>query len=67
MPCDPVDFLQNLLDFWNKDYSHFAVHPNHRTEREKKARVLKKRMKYLKTERSKQRYRDRIKELLEDV
>jgi exonuclease VII large subunit len=63
--CEPLQFLQSLVDFWDRDYSHFALHPNHRTEKEKEIRRLKNRMKYLKTERAKQRYKDRIKELKE--
>lgn len=64
---DPLEFLQNLVDFWQRDFTGFALHPNHRTEQELEIRKLKRRMKHLKTERAKQRYRDRIRELQESL
>lgn len=63
--CDPDDFLEMLVNFWRQDYSHFAVHPNHRSDTEKEVSRLRKRMKYLKTERAKQRYKNRIQDLQE--
>ena len=65
--CDPIDFLQRLLDFWQDDYSYYAIHPNHLSDTEKEIRQLKKRMRFLKTERAKQRYRDRIEALKEQL
>lgn len=61
--CSPAEFLQAILDYWAQDYSHYAVHPNHRTPAEREVQKLKRRMKKLKTARGKQRYLDRIKAL----
>lgn len=64
---DATEFLEAMVEHWRKDYSHYAVHPNHRTEKEREIAKLKKRMKHLKTERARQRYRDKIRKLKETL
>jgi predicted metal-dependent hydrolase len=55
-----IDFIRNLLDFLESDHTHNPFHPNHLTDDEKTIKMLKKRMKTLKKESTKQRYRERI-------
>lgn len=61
--CDPISFLQAIVDHWQGDYEHLPYHPNHLSDSEKEIRKLKRRMHKLKTERGKQRYADRIAKL----
>jgi len=63
----PDEFMLNLAEFVQRDYSGYKIHPNHRTEIEKQIRKLKSRMRTLKTERAKQRYRDKIQALQEEA
>lgn len=65
--CAPDDFLEAIVAYWRQDYSHYALHPNHRSEAEKEIRLLRKRMRHLKTERAIQRYKDRIAALKETL
>ncbi len=60
-----LDFLTNLLQYWSTDYRDMPLHPSHLTETEQKIKKLRKRMKKLKRERTRQKYRDMIKELKE--
>jgi len=61
----PLEFLRRLTQYWDTDYRNNPYHPNHRSEIEKEISKLRKRMRRLKRERTKQKYRDRIKELKE--
>ena len=61
--CSPEEFLANLAQYWSTDYSKNVYHPNHKTDIEKQITKLRKRMRKLKTERKKQEYRDKIKQL----
>jgi len=63
----PVEFLQNLLKYWDQDYSKNPLHPTHRTEQQKEILKCKKRIRTLKTEKAKQKYRDRIRQLQQCV
>lgn len=63
---DSLLFLRNLLLYWESDYSENPIHPTHLSENQKEIQRLKKRMKKVKTEKTKQRYRDRIKELQDE-
>ena len=60
-------FVKNLVQYWDNHYDDAPIHPNHRTDLEKEIDKLYKRMKKLKTERGKQKYLDRIRELKEQV
>lgn len=60
---NPVEFLENLLSYWEQDFSKNPLHPNHLTENEKEIKKLRKRMRTVKKQQTKQKYRDRIKEL----
>jgi hypothetical protein len=56
-------FIENILAYWDLDFSQNPLHPNHRTESEKEILKLKRRMKKLKTQKAKQRYKQKIEEL----
>lgn len=60
---DPKVFLDNLAKYWDVDYSDKLVHPLHRTETDKKIRVLNRRLRNAKKDSTKQR----IKQLIEEV
>lgn len=60
---DPREFLKNLLDYWEQDYSHNPVHPRHKNEKQKEITRLRKRLRSAKRESTKQKIRDLIKEL----
>lgn len=62
---DPLTFIENLVEYWVQDYSTSPVHPTHLTEQQKQIKKLKRKLKVLKTERGKQRVRDKIKQLQE--
>lgn len=64
---DPVTFLANLSNYWRDDYSRNPYHPSHKTDIEKEITKLRRRMRKLKTERGKQKYKDRINKLKEQV
>jgi hypothetical protein len=64
---DPRDFMLRILKHWDGEYGHLPYHPNHLTDTEKKLRKLRRKLKSLKTERSKQKVRDLIRKLQEDV
>lgn len=64
---DHQQFLEQLVQYWRTDYSEMPLHPSHQSEIEKKISRLRKRMKTLKRERTKQKYRDRINALKEQV
>ena len=62
---DPVYFIKALVEYWENDYRTMPIHPSHRTDIEKKIASLRKRMKHLKRERTRQKYRDEINKLKE--
>jgi len=64
---DPINFLHNLSTYWLDDYTRNPFHPSHKTDTEKEISRLRKRMKRLKTDRGKQKYRDKINKLKEQV
>jgi DNA repair exonuclease SbcCD ATPase subunit len=59
----PVEFLESLLQYWKQDFSKNPLHPSHLTENEKEIKKLRKRMRTVKRQNTKQKYRDKIKEL----
>ena len=59
----PDEFLKSILRYWKQDYSGNAIHPDHKTEVEKEIAKLKKKIRGLKRESSKQKYLDKIAEL----
>jgi len=60
---DPAAYIENLLAYWDTDYSDNPVHPAHLTDEEKLLRFYKRRLRQVKRTRTKQRYRDKISEL----
>lgn len=62
---DPLLFIKNLVNYWEGEYSNNPVHPNHKTDTQKEILRLKRRMRKLKRESTRLRYRDRIRELKE--
>lgn len=60
---DPLAFLKELVLYWEKDYTGNVTHPNHRDVSQKEILRLKRRMKRLKTDKARFRYRDRIREI----
>jgi len=60
---DPLEFLESLVEYWKEDYSKNPLHPTHKTEWEKEVAQIKKKIRTLKTDKGKQKYRDRLKEL----
>lgn len=65
--CTPQEFIANLAMYWADDYTRNPFHPNHLSDTEKHISKLRKRMKKLKTERGRQKYRDKINELKETL
>lgn len=62
----PQEFLRNLAQYWDEDYSRNPYHPNHRSDIEKQISKLRRRLrKGYKTTRGRQKCLDKIKELRE--
>lgn len=64
---DPVSFLQNMAEYWLDDYTRNPIHPTHKSLEEKHIQKLKRKLKTLKTERGKQRVREQIRDLQENL
>lgn len=64
---DPELFLEGLKLYWRKDYKHLPLHYTHRSPEEKEIRVLKRRLKKAKRESTKEKLRDAIKQLKDNV
>jgi len=64
---DPITFLLGVVRLWEGDHSANPIYPHHKNEIEKEISRLRKRMKRLQSERGKQKYRDKIKELQGDL
>ena len=64
---DPVDFLEAIIKHWTKTYQDMPLHPNHLCEKGVEIKTLRKRLKRVKKERTKQKYRDRIKKLQQEI
>lgn len=60
---DPVVFIENLIQYWDTDYSYNPVHPSHLTPEERLLKFYRRRLRQVKRSRTKQRYRDKITEL----
>lgn len=60
---DYLEFLHNLVRYWEEDYSDMPEHPSHRNEYEKEMSKLKGKLRKLKSLRGKQRCRDMIQKL----
>lgn len=56
-------WLNNLLVYWEEDYSGNPLHPTHKHELEVEISRLRKRMKKVKRAKTKQKYRDKINRL----
>lgn len=63
---DAVLFVQNMLQYWEQDYSLNPIHPTHLSEKQKQIQKLKRKRMKVKTERAKQRYTDQIRKLQEN-
>ena len=61
---EPIVFLRNLLLYWEADYNHMPVHPNHKTEKQKTILKLKRRIKKAKRVSTKARLKQEIQELI---
>ncbi len=64
---DPLEFLEALVQYWKDDYSKNPLHPKHKTEFEKEIAQIKKKIRTLKTDKGKQKYRDRLEELYRKI
>jgi len=64
---DPMTFIQNLVKYWQEDFTHQPIHPSHLLDEEKERRQLKKKLKTYKTEKKKLEVKARIKELNEII
>ena len=62
----PKTILSRILLYWGMDFTKNPIHPSHKTENEREVLKLKRRMKTLKTQAAKDRYAEKIKELLGD-
>lgn len=65
--CSIEDVLINLIEYWQIDYSRNPLHPKHRTPGDKKVLDYKRRIKRAKRESTKQKYRDLIKSIKDEV
>lgn len=59
-----ADFVNAVTRYWAVDYSHNPVHCSHRTDNQKRATVLRRRIRKAKRASTKERLRKEIKELL---
>lgn len=64
---DNVQWLRNLLRYWETDYRDQPFHPNHLSDIEKQIKKVQKRMRKCKTERGKQKNKDLINKLKEQL
>ncbi len=64
---DPLSFIEALADYWRDDYINNVIHPSFRSKEETEISSLKKKMKKLKTEKGRQRYRNLIQEISEGL
>jgi len=60
---DPQMWLNNLMQYWNQDWSHNPQYPTHRNEVEKEISRLRKRMRRLKRAKTKAKYQAQINRL----
>lgn len=60
---DLIQFLKNVVKYWEKDYSGNPVHPTHLTDTEKEIKRLKKKIRSLKTDKGKAKYIKQLEEL----
>ena len=62
--CDvPTLMLNNLVKYWNDTYWDKPIHPAHLTDEEKLIKKYRRLLRRSKRERTKQKYRDLIKEV----
>lgn len=59
----PVTILKGVLELWEKDFSKNPYHPTHLSEPEKEIKRLRKAMKKLKRQATKDKYALKIKQL----
>ncbi len=62
----PKKFLENLLKYWDMDYSKNPLHPNHRTTKQKKATNLRRRIRKAKRSSTKARLKQELQEYLDE-
>ena len=60
------EFLSNLFWYIRRDYTHNPYHPKHRTPEDKVIREYRRRLRAAKTEPTKEKYRQLIKEMQSD-
>lgn len=60
---DPVQFINNIVEYQGRSWSHNPLHPKHLYEYEKEIKLLRKKLKKLRTVRRRQYYLQKIKEL----
>jgi hypothetical protein len=58
--------FENLLRLWNAQNHHSFLHPDHETCSKKQAKALRKRLRAVKTEAAKDRYRVQIQQLMDE-
>lgn len=63
----PAVFLENLLMYWQVDYSDNPVHHTHKSDVEKEIMRLKRKQKKLKSKRGKDKVRAEINAILESL
>ena len=59
----PEIFLNGLLMYWDVDYTGNPIHPTHLTTEEKELKMLRKKLKRMKSDKGRQRVQDKIKTL----
>lgn len=63
----PLQFLKNLVQYWEQDYSQNPIHPNHKTEGAKHVLKLKRRLRKAKRVSTKARLKREIQEHLQQM
>lgn len=58
-----IDFINGLRDYWMKDYTGNPIHPKHRTADEKEILKLKRRLKEVKKQETKDKIQRKINQL----
>lgn len=64
---EPIQFLKDLIQYWEQDYSHHPYHPNHKLEQEKEKTKLKRKLKKLKSKHHIEKTKQEIKDLTDEI
>lgn len=64
---DPLLFVTNLSRYWRSNYDRNPYHPNHLTPKQKKAKMLRRKLKTLKSEKRISEVKQELADLKEDT